>query len=223
LKRITPLLFNFLYDKNRKFKLIETCHTSEFNFNNKKYLPDCFDFCSSYHLELSKHLNIEKNIVEMTIPNKLRPERSEILKKLNLNPDHFHVLNVGLFTEGKNQKYLFDLAQKLSNKKIIFHFIGNTCWIDNCGITESQKQMSNCMIWNERDDVDIFMSCMDLFAFPSLKELNPISIKEALSWNMPCYINRLETYAGKYDNHPLVNYIENDNLFNLLNNIPYVQ
>jgi FkbM family methyltransferase len=223
LKRITPLLFNFLYDKNRKFKLIETCHTSEFNFHDKKYLPDCFDFCSSYHLELSKYLNVEKNIVEMTIPNKLRPERSEILKKLNLNPDYFHVLNVGLFTEGKNQKYLFDLARKLSDKKIIFHFIGNTCWIDNCGITEQQKQMSNCVIWNERDDVDMFMSCVDLFVFPSLKELNPISIKEALSWSMPCYINRLETYAGKYDNHPLVNYIENDNLFNLLNNIPYVQ
>ena len=223
LKNITPLLFDYLYSTDRSFKLIETCHTSEFNFNNKRHLPDCFDFCSTYHLELSKHLNVKKNILEMTIPNKLRPERSEILKKLNLNPDHFHVLNVGLFTEGKNQKYLFDLAQKLPNKKIIFHFIGNTCWIDNCGITEYQKQMSNCMIWNERDDVDIFMSCMDLFVFPSLKELNPISIKEALSWNMPCYINRLETYAGKYDNHPLVNYIENDNLFNLLNNIPYVQ
>lgn len=223
LKAITPSLFDYLYSPNRSFKLVETCHTSEFNFNNKKYIPDCFDFCSSYHLELSKHLNVEKNIIEITVPNKLRPERSKILKNLNLNSDYFHILNVGLFTEGKNQKYLFDLAERLVDKKIMFHFVGNTCWINNCGITEQQKQLSNCIIWNERDDVDVFMSCMDLFVFPSLKELNPISIKEALSWNMPCYINRLETYAGKYDNHPLVNYIENDNLFNLLNNIPYVQ
>ena len=85
-----------------------------------------------------------------------------------------------------------------------------------------RKNLKNNILWEERDDVDSFMSCMDLFAFPSLKELNPISIKEALSWNMPCYINRLETYGAKYDNHPLINYIENDNLFNLLNNIPYV-
>jgi FkbM family methyltransferase len=219
LKAITPLLFGYLYSVGRTFKLIETCHTSEFNFKNKKYLPDRFDFCSAYHLELSKHLNVEKNIVEMTIPNKIRPERSETLKKLNLDPDYFHVLNVGLFTENKNQRYLFNLAEKLQDKKIKFHFIGNTCWLDNCGITEYQKQMPNCVIWNERDDVDLFMSCMDLFVFPSLKELNPISIKEALSWNMPCFINNLHTYCGKFDDNLLVTYIDGQNLFNYLKSI----
>lgn len=222
LKKITSSLFQYLYSKNRKFKLVETSHTSEFNFHNKYYLPDRFDFCTAYHLEKSKHLNVEKNIVEMIIPNKLRPNRSEILKKLNLSENYFHVLNVGLFTKDKNQKYLFDLAEKLQHKKVIFHFVGNTCYYDDCGITEKQKQLSNCVLWGERNDVDTFMSCMDLFAFPSLKELNPISIKEALSWSMPCYINYLETYGEKYHNNPLINYIQNDNLFDLLNNLPYV-
>lgn len=222
LKNITQSLFDYLYSKDRCFKIVETSHTSEFNFADKKYLPDRFDFCTPYHLEKTKHLNVEKNIVEMTIPNKLRPNRSETLKKLGLSEDYFHVLNVGLFTKDKNQKYLFDLAEKLQDKKVMFHFVGNTCYYNDCGITEAQKNLKNNILWEERDDVDVFMSCMDLFAFPSLKELNPISIKEALSWNMPCYINRLETYGTKYDNHPLVNHIENDNLFNLLNNIPYV-
>lgn len=219
LKPITPLLFGFLYSIDRTFKLVETCHTSEFDFRNKRHLPDCFDFCSPFHLQLSKHLNVEKNIVEMTIPDKVRPKRSETLNKLGLDPDYFHVLNVGLFTENKNQKYLFDLAEHLQHKKIMFHFIGNTCWINNCRITENQKRLSNCKIWDERDDVDLFMSCMDLFAFPSVKELNPISIKEALSWNMPCFVNNLYTYCGKFDNNPLVTYINGQNLFNYLNNI----
>jgi glycosyltransferase involved in cell wall biosynthesis len=222
LKNITQLLFDYLYSKDRSFKIVETSHTSDFNFANKKYLPDRFDFCTPYHLEKTKHLNVEKNIVEMTIPNKLRPNRSEKLKKLGLSENYFHVLNVGLFTKDKNQKYLFELAERLQDKKIMFHFVGNTCYYNDCGITDAQKHLKNNILWEERDDVDSFMSCMDLFAFPSLKELNPISIKEALSWNMPCYINRLETYGTKYDNHPLINYIENDNLFNLLNNIPYV-
>lgn len=222
LKNITQSLFDYLYSKDRSFKIVETSHTSEFNFADKKYLPDRFDFCTPYHLEKTKHLNVEKNIVEMTVPNKLRPNRSEKLKKLCLSENYFHVLNVGLFTKDKNQKYLFDLAERLQDKKVMFHFVGNTCYYNDCGITNSQKNLKNNILWDERDDVDAFMSCMDLFAFPSLKELNPISIKEALSWNMPCYINRLETYGAKYDNHPLINYIENDNLFNLLNNIPYV-
>lgn len=222
LKSMTPSLLNYLYSKDRFFKLVETSHTSEFNFADKKYIPDRFDFCTPFHLEKTKHLNVEKNIVEMTIENKIRPKRSDALKKLGLSEKYFHVLNVGLFTRGKNQKYLYDLAEKLQHKKILFHFVGNTCYYDDCGITENQKALKNCILWNERDDVDTFMSCMDLFAFPSLKELNPISIKEALSWNMPCYINNLESYAGKYDNNPLINYIENDNLFNLLNNLPYV-
>ena len=222
LQKMTSSLLKYLYSKNRKFKLVETSHTSEFNFHNKYYLPDRFDFCTTHHLEKSKHLNVEKNIVEMIIPNKLRPNRSEILKKLNLSENYFHVLNVGLFTKDKNQKYLFNLAEKLQDKKVVFHFVGNTCYYDDCGITDKQKQLSNCVLWGERNDVDTFMSCMDLFAFPSLKELNPISIKEALSWSMPCYINYLETYGEKYHNNPLINYIQNDNLFKLLNNLPYV-
>jgi len=39
---------------------------------------------------------------------------------------------------------------------------------------------------------------------------------------MPSFIYRLETYCGKYDNNPLVTYIDNDNLLNYLNNIENV-
>ena len=143
LKNITQSLFDYLYSKDRSFKIVETSHTSEFNFANKKYLPDRFDFCAPYHLEKTKHLNVEKNIVEMTIPNKLRPNRSEKLKKLGLSENYFHVLNVGLFTKDKNQKYLFDLAERLQDKKVMFHFVGNTCYYNDCGITDSQKNLKN--------------------------------------------------------------------------------
>lgn len=218
---LTEKILKFLYNKNRKFKLIETCHTSEFDFRNKKYFCDEFNFCSEYHIDLSKHLNIKTNIVDMKLARKIRPNRSDTLRKLNLDPNYFHVLNVGLFTESKNQKYIYDLAEKLEDKKVMFHFIGNLCYFDACRITEKQKNLQNCKIWNERNDVDVFMSCMDLFLFPSLKELNPISIKEALSWSMPCYINRLETYKNKYDDNPLISYILNDNLYNYLRNLNY--
>ena len=67
------------------------------------------------------------------------------------------------------------------------------------------------MIWNERDDVDIFMSCMDLFVMPSYEELNPIALKEAISWGMKCFVSNLITIKDQYKNNDDVAFIENDN------------
>jgi hypothetical protein len=53
-------------------------------------------------------------------------------------------------------------------------------------------------MWGERSDVDVFMSCMDLFLFPSYKELNPLSVKEALSWNMDVVCKNCDNYTYKY-------------------------
>ena len=218
-KPLTDKIKKFLYSSRRRFKIFETCHSSKFNFENKVLLPDEFHFCSPFHLKASKNLNVPKKIVEMEIPKKKRPKRSEALKKLGLSSDYFHVLNVGLFMANKNQKFLFDLAEKLKHKKIKFHFIGNTCFLNDCGIPENLLSLDNCVIHGEKDNVDEYMAAMDLFAFPSLLELNPIALKEALSWGMDVYLNKLDVYADYFDNNELVTYIEGNNLFNYLKSI----
>lgn len=217
LRPLTEKLKDFIYSEDRVFKVYETCHTSEFNFENKKHIPDEFYFCSPYHIKISEFLNVPKKLVEMKIETKERPDRSEALSKLNLPLDYYHVLNVGLFMENKNQKYLFDLAEKLLNKKVMFHFVGNTCFLEDCDISEFHRNLKNCVIHGEKDNVQDFMAAMDLFVFPSTKELNPISIKEALSWQMPCYINDLEVYGGSFDDNELVTYLHDDNLYAYLN------
>lgn len=215
-KPLTAKIKKFLYSSRRRFKIFETCHSSKFNFENKVLLPDEFHFCSPFHLKASENLNVPKKIVEMEIPKKKRPERSEALKKLGLSSDYFHVLNVGLFMVNKNQKYLFDLAEKLKHKKIKFHFVGNTCFLNDCNISPDQIHLHNCVIHGEKDNVGDYMAAMDLFAFPSLLELNPIALKEALSWGMNIYLNKLDVYADYFDNNELVTYIQDDNLFNYL-------
>jgi len=209
IKPMSKDFLQFLYKKDRSYKILETCHTSQFDFNKKIYIPDAFWFCSDYHLKLSKNINVQKKIVEMDLPLNVRPNRDDTLKELGLDPSYYHVLQVGLFHQNKNQKFTFDLAKNLLKKKIIFHFIGNLCYIDECGIDRNQK---NCMIWEERDDVQKFMSCMDLFVMPSLQELNPISIKEAISWDMKCFISDLDTYRDKYKNSKNISFIKDDNL-----------
>jgi hypothetical protein len=68
----------------------------------------------------------------------------------------------------------------------------------------------NCYIWGERDDVDVFYQACDFFLFPSKFELNPLVVKEALSWDLPVMMYRLDTYMGKYDTFDNVYYMSQD-------------
>ena len=189
-------VMDFLYRKEREYKIVETTHYNAFNFENKRFIPDEFMFCSKIHIEKSKNIDIPKYIWEVPINKKERPNRRETLKSLGLNPNKTHVLNVGLFHKNKNQKFIFDLAKKLPD--IQFHFIGNTCFLSDCGIGEDIN-LPNCKIWGERSDVDKFMSCMDVYLFPSKKELNPLTVKEAISWGMTTIVNRDENYTHQYE------------------------
>ena len=207
IKQPSKDFLNFLYDPKRTYKIAETLHDSVRDVNEKFYLPDEFWFCSSYHLNKYRRNDIPACLKEMVVEKKVRPDRNETLLSLGLDPKYIHVLQVGLFNKNKNQKFTFDLAANFLNEKIQFHFIGNHCYIDECNIDKNQK---NCKIWGERSDVDKFMSCMDVFVLPSFAELNPISLKEALSWNMPCFINKLKTLEHLQNN--LIKYIEDNDL-----------
>ena len=187
-----------IYDKDRSYKIIETTHNNSFDFNYKIYLPDEFMFCSELHIEKSKNLNIKNTVWEIPIGNNIRPDRRSVLESLGLDPSYLHVLNVGIINQNKNQKYIFELAEELKFYKVKFHFIGNTCFLNDCGIPVDHLKQDNCIMWGERSDVDVFMSCMDLFLFPSHKELNPLSVKEALSWNMDVVCKNCDNYTYKY-------------------------
>jgi len=205
-KKIPNNILEYLYDNSRKYKIIESSHNNSISFNEKKYIPDEFLFCSEYHVEKTKHIDIPKNIWEYPIEKKERPNRDNALKFLGLDPNYLHVLNVGLIHPNKNQKYIYDMAEEFKNKNIIFHFIGNTCFLNECDIGKEKLNNKNCILWGERDDVDKFMSCMDLFLFPSKKELNPIVIKEALSWGMDIISSNSYNTSQykKYNNFKLI-------------------
>jgi glycosyltransferase involved in cell wall biosynthesis len=69
---------------------------------------------------------------------------------------------------------------------------------------------SNCKIWGERSDVDSFYQAADLFVFTTKFELNPLSIKESLSWKLPILMRNLETYSDSYHGNSLVDYLTGD-------------
>ena len=211
-RKIPNDILDKIYTSDRDYKIIETTHYNAFDFSQKRYIPDEFMFCSQKHLKDSEHIDIPKTVWEVPIKKKIKPNREQTLSSLGLDPTKFHVLNVGLFNDNKNQKYIFDIAEKTLKKEIQYHFIGNTCFLNECKISNYQQNLPNCKVWGERSDVDTFMSCMDVFLFPSKKELNPLTIKEALSWNMDVIANYEENYTDQYKDFPNFQLIQNINV-----------
>ena len=198
---------DWLYRKDRPYKVFETTHTSTFNVDDKIYFPDKFIFVSSYNQKQYSKFDVPSSVVEYPI-EKLEINKGLSIKTLEFNPDYFHILNVGLFNSNKNQGYVFDIAKKLKDYKIHFHFVGNQAdnfewyWkplLDN--------KLNNCFVHGERNDVDIFYQASDLVIHPSLLELNPLTIKEATSYNLPVYLNNLNTYDNMYDSYKNIKYL----------------
>jgi FkbM family methyltransferase len=207
-----------LYASDRTHTIIETSHDSSFNIRNKKFFPDKFALISEYQRREFSKLKIPTSIIEYDIEYKDRLDRELGLKKLGLDPNLKHILNVGLFTPRKNQSEIFDYAREMIEYPIQFHFVGNQAdnfkdyWeplIKDCP--------PNVKIWGERSDVDNFYSCMDLFLFTSRgkdgdKETSPLVIRESISYHMPSLIYNLPVYLDMYDKYENVSYLNFDNL-----------
>ena len=193
-----------IYSNDRPYKIFETSHDSSFNPNNKKFFPDKILFCSDNQVKIFKDLNIPSCVIEYPVYDK-QVNKKEYAKKLELDPNFKHVLNVGLFTSRKNQGEIFEYARMMEEYPIKFHFVGNMApnFKDYWEPLINNKP-ENCIVWGERSDTSNFYSAMDLFLFTSRgnkhdKETNPLVIKEALSHNMNSLIHRLDVYQDKYD------------------------
>jgi FkbM family methyltransferase len=190
-------IMDWVYRKDRPYEIICTTHNNKAFVRDERqsintlpfYEPDKFVFCTKLHFEFSKEVDVPKELWEYPIESRVRPDRKKTLSKLDLEEytDYYHVLQVGIVNANKNQKFSIDLSKKLIHKKIMFHFIGNDTMIENSGVSYDDFELPNIRYWGERYDVDNFMSCMDLFLFPSYRELNPLAVKQALGWGMEVF------------------------------------
>lgn len=131
--------------------------------------------------------------------------------ELGLDPNYYHILNVGLFTEGKNQGELFKVAELLKDKPIKFHFVGNQAEnFRHYWEPIMENKPDNCIIWGEKSNINTFMQACDLFYFSSKLELFPLVVRESLSNKLPILMKRLNTYLDTYDSNILVHYIEDN-------------
>ncbi len=201
-ERLDISLATALYNNNRSYRIIETPHDVIFNPDNEKiFHPDLYLFCSFYHENSYAEMDSQYYTIQYPIENKMAPEKKHNAK-LDLGFDLFktNVINVGLFTPGKNQGEGFEIAKK--NPDINFHFIGNTAENFIFFWEPLLKDVpDNVKIWGERDDIEKFMIAADVFMFNSVNECAPIVLKQAISFGLPIIARNLPTYAGMYDKY----------------------
>lgn len=200
---ISTDILDKIYVDNRSYNILVTTHSSNTNPRNLRYLADKFILVSDWSCNVFKSAfgdSIPCEVWEYPIEIKSGIDREFFKNKLGLEPGFIHILNVGLFTPGKNQSEIFRLASKLLNYKIKFHFVGNLAPnFQSYWEPLLQTKPENCIIHGERSDVEDFYSACDAFYFSSNFELNPLVIKEALSFGLNVFAKKLFTYSSSYD------------------------
>jgi glycosyltransferase involved in cell wall biosynthesis len=191
-----------IYKSDRNYNIVVTTHSSYTDPSRIKYTADKFILVSNWSRDVfEKHFKgeIPCDVWEYPI-EKIEYNKEEAKKELGWDPEYKHVLHVGLFTPGKNQKHIIEVAKLCSKHKIQFHFIGNQAGNFSDYWKPLMKNLpKNCKWHGERHDAEKFYKAADLFYFPSLFELSPISIKEAISYNLPLFLTKLHTYGSDYD------------------------
>ena len=194
------------------YKICETTHGTLFNPNDKITTADKTLFVSQYNL--SQYFNQKSDFDLIEYPVKSDELKRQFLNELGLDPSKKHVLNVGLFTSGKNQAEIFEIAKDFGDN-VQFHFLGN-----QAGNFESywkplmENKPSNCQVWGERSDVYKFYTIADLFLFTSNLENKPLCISEALNHNLPILMKWLPNYSDifNHNNISFLSTLKSDNV-----------
>ena len=199
-----------IFVTSRKYDIVVTTHGSHTKPDEIVYHPDRYVLVSEWSRQRFEHLPVETAIWEYPI-QEVEYDKELSKERLGFEKDWKHVLMVGLFTPGKNQGEIFDVARQLEKYKIKFHFVGNQAMnFEHYWAPIMLHKPDNCIIWGERDDVHNFYEASDMFYFSSVLELNPLSVKEALGYKLPSIFRKLDTYLDTYDKNPLVTYINSD-------------
>ena len=201
-ERLDREMVTKLYSTDREYRIVETCHDVSFTPDDKIFHPDAYAFCTPHHLKTFSNTTSYKQVIEFPIED-LKNKKciwDEAMMDLDFDFSKEHVVNVGLWTSGKNQKEAVELARQMPN--VQFHFVGNMApnfreyWYPII-----LNLPDNCKIWGERDDVYKFLMASDVFMFNSTWECNPLVIREAIGHECKILARNLPQYCGMFDEY----------------------
>ena len=211
---VPPKLMNQLYSNDRTWKVVETCHNVSFNSSDKIFHPEAYAFCTPWHPKFQfAGMPSYNEVIEFPIENKVVrvEEKTQAQIRLGLDPEKLHIVNVGLWTPGKNQGEGVEIARLLfeSHPDIEFHFVGNQAGnFMNYWEPIMQNLPPNVRVWGERNDVEDFIKACDIFMFNSTWECNPLVLREAISLGKKILARNLKEYLDMFT--PFISVIDNN-------------
>ena len=189
-ERLDREMVKKLYNPDRKYRIVETCHDISFDPNSKLFHPDLYSFCTPYHEET--FADLESKYVTIEYPIDIKECRAKRKVK--------NVLNVGLWTRGKNQGEGIEIARKYPD--MTFHFVGNQAGnFKDYWEPLMQDLPPNVIVHGERSDVDEFMKMADMFMFNSTWECNPLVLREAIGYGLPIIARNLPQYRDMFNDY----------------------
>jgi len=210
-----------LYASDRTWRIVETCHNVVFKPDTgKKFHPDMYAFCTPYHMGVFKNMPSAKEVIEFPIEyhQVTLVEQAKAQETLGMTLGIPHVLNVGLWTKGKNQGEGLEIARKYPHMH--FHFVGNRAGnFQDYWQPLMYDMPSNVTVWDERDDVDLFYKATDIFMFNSTFECSPLALREAIGYAFPIIARNLPEYGDMFT--PYLQPIDTDlNTIEINYNVP---
>jgi autotransporter strand-loop-strand O-heptosyltransferase len=195
-ERFNRDMISELYREDRNYRIVETCHDVSFNHDTEKiFHPDAYYFCTPYHLETFALSPSYKEVIEFPIDDK----RNDLYLN-SFDTSKINVVNVGLWTPGKNQAEGLEIARKYPHMQ--FHFIGNQAInFKNYWEPLMKDIPSNVTIWGEKGNVEMNMRWADIFMFNSTWECNPLVLREAISFGKPIIAHNLPQYGSMFSEY----------------------
>lgn len=201
-ERLDRQMIEQLYNPNRQYRIVETCHDISFDCKKEKiFHPDAYYFCTPYHLETFASSPSYKEVIEFPIDdNTNKNDTFKDLAKQGFDVRKTNVVNVGLWTPGKNQAEGIEIARKYPDMD--FHFIGNQAGNFKHYWEPLMKDLpTNVKVWGERNDAHRFMMLADIFMFNSTWECNPLVLREAIGYKLPIIARNLPQYGSMFEGY----------------------
>jgi autotransporter strand-loop-strand O-heptosyltransferase len=201
--KLSNELMNFIYKNDRTWRIVETCHNVVFQPDNEKvFHPDSYSFCSPFHKEVTfMNMPSHGEVIEFPYNPTIVLSKESAKEKLGLDPNKTHIINVGLWTSGKNQEEGVEIARLVENfyPELEFHFIGNQAPnFQNYWEPIMKNLPSNVRVWGEKDNVSDFMAAADVLMFNSTWECNPLVLREGISYGLKILARNLPQYMDMF-------------------------
>lgn len=206
-EKFDSYLIKKIYNSNRQWRIVETPHDVIFNPDNDKvYIPDLYLFCTPYHTKTYSNVGSQYAVIEYPIDDTRSANYIDARMLLGFDLGKKHVINVGLWTPGKNQGEMIEIAKKYPD--IMFHSIGNRASNFEHYWGKYTELPENVKLWGERADISTFMAAADIFMFNSINECSPLVLREAIGYELPIVARNLPEYDGMFDDY--LNPIDSD-------------